>query len=145
MNVDGLRNIEPHLDLSHNTGLCSVTLGVPTYRNARFITLWLSVVIGKLNTPVLKEISFSIFPIAVADAQNAEAMLTAIGWSQLVQLLVHSRFECLRKVNFVDGHSVVYNQGPSTFLKLQPLLRKVVCPAFEPLVAKGVQLVVCCA
>lgn len=128
-----------YLDMSHNTGLRSIQLGVPTYRDAQYISLWLNTVLGQVAAP-LEEVQFAIYPILKGDAPDAKKMLHAFAWDDIVAVLQKARFAKLKRVVFKSGRSKDYLNVPGAFLSLQPLLKMVLTAAFEPLAKTGVQI-----
>jgi hypothetical protein len=121
------RSLESYLDLSPNTSLRTITLGVPTYRDPKFITTWLHSIISQVSSPYLAEVRFAIYPILRSDAADAENMLSSFGWSGLIEVIDRKvQFTGVRKVVFTAGRSTDYMQVPGAFIDLTPLLRKVV-------------------
>ena len=137
--------LESYLDMAHNTGLRSVQLGVPTYRDAGFISAWLAAVLAQVASPVLEEVRFAVYPILRADAKRADDIVRAFAWKDIVGVLGRPPFTTLRRVVFVAGRSMDYMQIPGAFVPLQPVLERVLPEAFEPLVEKGVEIAVSCA
>lgn len=126
--------------MSHNTGLRSLQLGVPTYRDPAFISLWLAAVLAQVHSRALAELRFAVYPILRGDAADAARMLDAFDWAAVVRVLRRPQFAALRRVAFVSGRATDYAKIPDAFVALQPVLAKVVPSAFEPLVQSGVQL-----
>lgn len=114
---------------------------MPTYRDPQFITLWLATVLAQVASTVLREVRFAVYPILRSDAGDAETMLCAFGWSEVVRVLSsESQFSGLQKVTFVSGRSTDYLQIPGAFVPLQPLLQKSIPKFFEALRERGVEL-----
>ncbi|EKM51429.1 uncharacterized protein PHACADRAFT_187939 [Phanerochaete carnosa HHB-10118-sp] len=128
-----------YLDMSHNTGLRTIQLGVPTYRDASYISLWLKTILGQVASP-LEEVRFAVYPILKGDAPEAKNMLRAFAWKDLTSVLQKSQFAKLKRVVFVSGRSKDYLNVPGAFIALQPLLRKIMVPEFAPLTKQGVEI-----
>lgn len=92
------RALDSYLDMSQNTGLRSIQLGVPTYRDPQFITLWLATVLSQVASPVLEQVHFAVYPILRGDAGDAVRMLDAYDWPAVVDVLQKPQFAMLRKV-----------------------------------------------
>ena len=127
--------------MSQNTGLRSIRLGVPTYRDPRFITLWLTTVLSQVASPVLEEVCFAIHPILKGDAADAPEMLDAYDWAEIVAVLAKPQFSRLRQVTFVPGRSIDYVKIPEAFLSLRSVLQKVMPRLFRNVIENGVKLV----
>lgn len=113
---------------------------MPTYRDPQFITLWLATVLAQVASSALREIRFAVYPILKSDAGDAETMLCAFGWSELVRVLSSKPQFSGLKITFVSGRSTDYLQIPGAFVPLQPLLQKTIPKFFGALVERGVEL-----
>ncbi|EKM56511.1 uncharacterized protein PHACADRAFT_253681 [Phanerochaete carnosa HHB-10118-sp] len=125
--------------MSHNTGLHTIQLGVPTYRDAAYISLWLKTILGQIASP-LQEVRFAIYPVLMGDAPDANDMLRAFAWKDIASILQNSQFAKLKRVVFVSARSKDYLNVPGAFVALQPLLRKIMVPEFVPLAKQGVEI-----
>ncbi|KAI0705211.1 hypothetical protein BC835DRAFT_1410089 [Cytidiella melzeri] len=137
------RSLESYLDLSTNTSLRTVTLGVPTYRDPGFITNWLNSILSQLSSPYLEEVRFAVYPILRGDAADAEGMLASFGWQELAKAIEKkSQFSRITKMVFTVGRSTDYMQIPGAFVDLAPLLEKVMPTVLnvDELRSKGVQI-----
>lgn len=141
-NTDPERPLEAYLDLTSNTCLRSITLGVPTYRDSEFITTWLRNILSQATSPVLDEIRFAVYPILRGDVAEAETMLASFGWSEMAKMLERPQFASVRKITFSSGRSTDYMQIPGAFVNLTPLLQKVIPKYFdvELLGKRGIEL-----
>lgn len=138
------RALDSYLDMSQNTGLRSIQLGVPTYRDPQFITLWLATVLSQVASPVLEEVRFAVYPILRGDAGDAVRMLDAYDWPAVVDVLQKPQFAMLRKVVFVSGRSTEYVKISEAFVPLQPVLQKAMPSLFERVINNGVELTFKC-
>lgn len=132
--------LESYLDMSENTRLRVLQLGVPTYRDPQFITLWLATVLAQVAAPALEEVRFAIHPILRGDADDAAHMLDTYDWAQVVDVLARPKFVALRKITFVSGRLSDYAKIPDAFVQLQPVLAKVVPRLFQKVLKNGVEL-----
>ncbi|GJF00621.1 hypothetical protein PsYK624_169150 [Phanerochaete sordida] len=133
------KSLAAYLDMSHNTCLETLQLGVPTYRDAAYISLWLTTVLGQVAAP-LTEVRFAVYPILKGDAPDAKKMLRAFGWDAVAAALRKAPYTKLKRVVFLSGRSKDYLNVPGAFIALQPLLRKVLEPVFAPLAKQGVEV-----
>ena len=134
------RPLDSYLDMSENTCLRVLQLGVPTYRDPQFITVWLATVLAQVAAPALEEIRFAIHPILRGDAEDAARMLDSFDWAQVVDVLARPKFVALRKISFVSGRLSDYAKIPDAFVHLQPVLAKVVPRLFDKVLKNGVEL-----
>ena len=116
------RVVDTYLDLSRNTALRSVHLGVPTSRNAEYTSLWLAAVLAQIASPVLEEVRFTLSPIPSGNSTNAEKILRAFDWRQVVRTLEGPSYGGLRRVVFEYGRSAA-SRGEATSLSQQMLQR----------------------
>ncbi len=154
-------SISSLLDLSSCTSLQTLSLSIPTYRDAGFITRWLVTLLVQVASSPLEELRFAIHPILRADVADASAMLTAFDWDLITRVLLgcvpermgHTgeigrapskarvgRFMSLRKVTFYAGQAADYVHIPSAFIPLAPYLRKLSSTSFHPLQKRGIQV-----
>ena len=115
------RVVDTYLDLSRNTALRSVHLGVPTSRNAEYTSLWLAAVLAQIASPVLEEVRFTLSPIPSGNSTNAEKILRAFDWRQVVRTLEGPSYGGLRRVVFEYGRSAVSrSDNPSSSQQIFP-------------------------
>ena len=76
------------VDLSRCTTLRTLSLSVPTYRDASIITRWLVALLLQVASPFLEEIRFAVHPILRGDAPEAYAMLAAFDWELVTSVLL---------------------------------------------------------
>jgi hypothetical protein len=138
------KSLQSYLDMTQNTALRSIQLGVPTYRDAGFISAWLTAVLAQVTSPAIEEVRFAIYPILKGDAKNAATMLQAFAWKDIVAVLQRPQFVTLKRVMFVSGRSMDYMQVPSAFVSLQSVLQEVIPEVFEPLVKNGAETMFQC-
>lgn len=138
VNVEDPAELEPYLDLTHNTALRSLTLGVPTFRDMRFVAPWLTAVLQKISSPVFEEVRFAM----TAYTAQREVFLAKFKWDDVVDILARLPLPGIKKVVFVvRGSRHVSHKCTKTSVELERILRWAVYPHFEPLAKKKIEVV----
>ena len=135
LNAEDPSQLEPLIDLTRNTALRTLTLGVPAFRDLRFGAPFVRAVLANITSPVFEELSFALH----VDAGQAEALFARGGWGQVVDVI--SRTTVQRVIFALNRSGNGYSDAMGVKTS-RSSLQETVFPQFELLTGKGVEITV---
>lgn len=129
LNAGDPTQLAANLDLTHNTALRTLALGVPAFHDPRFGAPFIVAVLARVASPVLAEVRF----VLPADAREAEAVLRRPGWDRAADALSHT---AVRRVVFALGQ-----RDAKAARAVQGILGSTVAPRFRSLGSKSTEMV----